>query len=361
MKKRLSIPALLLCAVLLLAGCGEKKPDPKESPKVEVVLNEEERISAPDFGASLIIPETFYGSGGDASLENQYSEAGYLALRLGYVDQVAINPAYEAYHEVQNNSDSTDAELQAAHEAYVKAFYSNSWDLAVVTMMPRADYQAAVDEKADLAELTGMPTDPEVFHETDEYVYLLCRPPYDTKTMTADNVQQIQVVEAFVDPILGSIRYTGVGKEPEAGQPSAMPAFTTTDLAGNTVTEDIFAQKDLTVVNVWGTFCGPCIGEMPELGQWAKDMPDNVQLIGIVCDAAQGDDTYIATANQIMESAGCEFVNLTVSSDLSALLDGIAAVPTTFLVDKQGNIVGDYIVGAQVEAYKAAVEAYLGG
>ena len=72
---------------------------------------------------------------------------------------------------------------------------------------------------------------------------------------------------------------------------SAFPAFTATDLDGNTATESIFTEKDLTVLNIWGTFCGPCIGEMPELGEWAKEMPDNVQIVGLIIDINGEEDT----------------------------------------------------------------------
>ena len=60
-----------------------------------------------------------------------------------------------------------------------------------------------------------------------------------------------------------------------ASFPSAVNVFSTTDLEGNTVTNDIFSQADLTVVNFWGTFCNPCINEMPELAKWNEEMPDN--------------------------------------------------------------------------------------
>ena len=88
-------------------------------------------------------------------------------------------------------------------------------------------------------------------------------------------------------------------RETEGGQPGSgeedasakseeravkMPAFTAKDLQGNEVTEEIFAGKDLTVLNIWGTFCPPCIREMPELGEWARAMPENVQLIGLITD-----------------------------------------------------------------------------
>ena len=143
--------------------------------------------------------------------------------------------------------------------------------------------------------------------------------------------------------------------------PDTMPEFSVTDLDGNTVTNDIFSQVDLTVVNFWGTFCGPCISEMPELGEWSKSMPDNVQIIGIITDVESEDSQEYADAQHFIEQTGASYVHLPVSGDFSELLEHIVGVPTTIFVDKEGNIVGDPIIGVHVEGYKNFVEDYLNG
>lgn len=146
--------------------------------------------------------------------------------------------------------------------------------------------------------------------------------------------------------------------QPDSG--SKMPAFTANDLDGNTVTESIFSEKDLTVVNIWGTFCGPCVGEMPELGAWAKNMPDNVQLVGLVIDIAGDDDTeHRDLAVSIMQNADADFTQIIGNQDFADILKDVYGVPTTMFVDKDGNIVGDPIVGANVDGYKTFVEDYL--
>ena len=134
-------------------------------------------------------------------------------------------------------------------------------------------------------------------------------------------------------------------------------AFTTTDLDGNEVTESIFSGYDLTVINVWGTFCGPCIGEMPELARWHKELPENVQLIGLVSDVNEGGD--VSAAQKILSDTGVEFVNLLSSNSLIPLLSMSQYVPTTYFVDSEGKMVGDPIVGADVNGYKQFVEEYL--
>ena len=77
--------------------------------------------------------------------------------------------------------------------------------------------------------------------------------------------------------------------------------FTAENLALESVDSSIFAEKDLTVLNVWGTFCGPCINEMPELGEWQRALPENVQIIGLVADVAGKEDKeHIELANMIL-------------------------------------------------------------
>lgn len=139
-----------------------------------------------------------------------------------------------------------------------------------------------------------------------------------------------------------------------------MPPFSAKDLDGNTVTEAIFSEKDLTVMNVWGTFCPPCIGEMPDLGEWARTMPENVQIVGLITDIAGDEDTeHLDLAVEITEKAGADFVQIIANNDFRVLMGGIIGVPTTFFIDKDGYIVGEPIVGADVEGYKRFVEDYL--
>lgn len=137
-------------------------------------------------------------------------------------------------------------------------------------------------------------------------------------------------------------------------------SFSSADLDKNKITDEIFSAADVTVVNVWGTFCPPCIREMPELTEWQKSMPKNAQIIGIVCDVNSTDDAKgISKAKAILKKSGATFPNVIANQSLAQFLNGIQFVPTTFLVDKNGNIVGDMIVGAQVAKYKKAVEDYL--
>lgn len=140
----------------------------------------------------------------------------------------------------------------------------------------------------------------------------------------------------------------------DAGQTKAgvLSSFSTTDLEGNTVDQSILADYDLTMVNVWATFCGPCINEMPDLGELAQEYADKkVQIIGLVSDVLNTDGTIseaqVQTARDIVEQTGANYVHLLPSEDLYGILGQISAVPTTFFVDKEGTQVGSAIVSAQ--------------
>lgn len=146
-----------------------------------------------------------------------------------------------------------------------------------------------------------------------------------------------------------------------SGGSETMPEFETIDLEGNAVTDEIFSQADLTVVNFWATYCSPCIDEMPDLQAWLEEMPENVQIIGILVDVASADAEEYELARQIVEKTGVTFTNLAVTDEMRGITDELIGVPTTFFVDKEGNFAGEEIVGTDVEGYKQFVEEYLDG
>ena len=140
---------------------------------------------------------------------------------------------------------------------------------------------------------------------------------------------------------------------------TAFGSFTSTDLDGNEVTDAIFAEKDLTILNVWGTYCDPCKEEMPELAEWTKELPDNVQIIGMVIDVPEGDADMIKTAKAICEDTGVKYVNIAANASIEEVLSNVEAIPTTFFLDSEGKTVSTPVVGNDVEAYKKAVQEYL--
>lgn len=129
--------------------------------------------------------------------------------------------------------------------------------------------------------------------------------------------------------------------------------FTTTDMEGNTVTQEIFSGYDLTMVNIWATWCGYCVEEMPELTKLKKMLPENVNLITICDDAAY--ETELT--QQILRESGANFQTLKTTEDMyTQLLAYVYAFPTTFFVNSEGIPVVQPLTG--VPSMENAADAY---
>jgi len=122
--------------------------------------------------------------------------------------------------------------------------------------------------------------------------------------------------------------------------------FNSQTLEGEEVTEEIFANADLTMVNIWGTFCGPCISEMPDLGEISREYADKgFQIVGMLCDVMEPGDE---TALEIVGETKADYTHIIASEDLTMnVLQYVSSVPTTVFVDKEGNLVGEVYAGAR--------------
>ncbi|MDR3279915.1 MAG: TlpA family protein disulfide reductase [Synergistaceae bacterium] len=141
---------------------------------------------------------------------------------------------------------------------------------------------------------------------------------------------------------------------------NVFPAFKSITLDGKSVTEAIFAGKKLTMLNIWATWCPPCVAEMPDLGSMGRAMPDGTQLVGLVFDISAGDRSAKSKAEEILSGAKANFVQIEYSDDMYPYLETVDAIPTTIFVDAKGNIIGEPLVGSRSEKdYRAAIEKIL--
>lgn len=135
----------------------------------------------------------------------------------------------------------------------------------------------------------------------------------------------------------------GCAKNQDSG--IALASFTAVDLEGNTQTEAIYAGNDLTMINLWATFCAPCIQEMPYLGEIAKEYSGKgFQIVGIVADAAKPEEAE--KARKLVDTTGADYLHLLPDQSLSPIMNASAYVPTTVFVDKNGKQVGELYIGA---------------
>ena len=144
---------------------------------------------------------------------------------------------------------------------------------------------------------------------------------------------------------------------PDDGSMQKFPAFEGKDLDGNPVkSDDLFSGNAVTVVNFWFTTCNPCVGELADLDALNRELAEKGgALIGVNTFTLDGDETAISEAKDVLTKKGATYQNVYFPSDGEAgkFTANIFAYPTTYVVDRSGNIVGEPIVGAITEKKQA--------
>ncbi len=142
--------------------------------------------------------------------------------------------------------------------------------------------------------------------------------------------------------------------------------FETTDIDGNAYTETVFSDYDLTLVNAFTTWCSPCVNELPELEKLYQELKDQgVGVVGMVLDTVKADgetdEDVLAKAQALKEKTGVTYPLLIPDAgNLNGRISGLQSFPESFFVDKEGNIVGEAIMGSNnLEGWKEIVEKQL--
>lgn len=143
----------------------------------------------------------------------------------------------------------------------------------------------------------------------------------------------------------------------------------TVDIKGEKVTKEIFADNKLTLVNIWATWCGPCVGEMPELEKLSKEYEGKgIAIKGLLAEVDMTDgklvegltDTERTTAEEILNGSNITYQQILISKAMKEQLGIIQGFPTTYFIDKDGNIVGKPFVGANSkDEWKKIIEQRL--
>ena len=177
-----------------------------------------------------------------------------------------------------------------------------------------------------------------------------------------------EIMQESIDGDMSVPAGSDTSTPPDDGSMQKFPAFEGKDLDGNTVKSDeLFSGNAVTVVNFWFTTCNPCVGELAELDALNKELAEKGgTLIGVNTFTLDGDEAAISEAKDVLAKKGATYQNVYFDSDGEAgkFTTNIFAYPTTYVVDRSGNIVGEPIVGAvtgkaQAEALQAQIDKAL--
>lgn len=235
----------------------------------------------------------------------------------------------------EQSADMSDATLEDLYQQENQFFadHSDAWNKAFGMMNkgtadPSGNY---ADFLADTVE-----SNKEAFTD-DEY-----------QTLTSD-IEAIRKIEEQIAELENQTAGSDTSDQKnDAGEASPFKNFSGQDLDGNSVDDSLFSGNAVTVVNFWFTGCKPCVAELSalnDLNEALKEMGGEV--VGINAETFDGNEDAIKEAKEILESQGANYRNLSISSDSDAgkYASEIMAFPTTILVDRNGNIVGDPMLG----------------
>lgn len=317
MKKILIICSVVIIAVTMFTACSDLKNVNKEfnSEKMITISGNMVEINN-EKPYSFVDPEFGFGFIG----LDEWKPLTENALGLNIINEAEINLSYNQFdflEIVRVNKDDKDS-IQRWED--VKSRYTKNIEVA---KYKKDIYYIAYNDTLPKTELSE-------------------------KDKTDINIL-IGSVEALKNNIM---IYPAHKVELEA----SLNKFTSIDMSGNKVTQDIFKKYDITMVNIWTTWCGFCVEEMPVLQELYSRLPKNINMISICIDASE--ETEIA--NQILSDSKTEFTTIQGNDELNkTLLDNIQGYPTTIFVDKDGSIVGEPQVGAPESDEAKLVEAYM--
>lgn len=369
--KRLNPIVLLTAVALLLAaltGCADSRAEtetttaPTESQDLSLNLGEAGMFRPVDCGlpAMAAYEYPFLGMTAvlpQAMLDRLDSREVFVFTEEDYTDSNAI--AYA----VLRFSETTEA--QRAEE--VMSIDILAWEAALKRVGAIGVYRKdAMELPSALDERTGCDTHEKIGESSDgAYAYYLSSNSGGSAELVAE-LKAAEITLSEMHELDMSLGYSAFSTDRIDGI-ETVGEFTTEDIFGQTYTQDIFAENDLTLVNAFATWCSPCVEEMPELEKLRQAYAEKGIKFGVVAvvldirTTSGIDEGASERAKTLYERSGAQFPFLIPDAgNMNGRLTGIESVPESFFVDSNGNIVSEPYIGSNsLEGWKTVVDAEL--
>lgn len=342
------VGAALMAGVLcftILSACSSAKPSASpETPGAGQESLPENTYELPVMGLTITLPE--------ALMERmEREEVKMFSREIGTEDGSALQYGFLSWMVEAQEDDGAES----AGNTYFE------WENGLVSVGSLGVYQADMVDLLD--ELTGCDEHQELGQSADgTYKYYL-----STSTTAAEElVAELRQIQTTITEMADFAQATDYDAPQSDFTGTSVGEFTTQDVNGNTYTQDIFQDYDLTLVNLFATWCSPCVAEMPDLEKLHQQMADRgVNVVGFVLDVLNEKGEIVQEdlerAQLLVERTGVTYpILLPDATYLNGRLTGIEAFPETFFVDKNGTIVGETYSGSgSLEDWLSVVEQEL--
>lgn len=284
----------------------------------------------------------------------------YGGMKCSFVNKEQI----DAYGKVIMNQSLDDTKKKSELDKIINSF-SKIWAINVIS-----DDKMPKDDEA-LKSLTGFDNN-EKLASVDGFNFVWST-MNKAEGLKGEDQEEYDKFYADLENVKKSIKVSKpLNINPSEGAQAAKFNFDSEDIFGNKfVSKDYLAEHEYTIVNVWGTFCGPCKAEMPDLAKAYEEYKDKVGFLGVVADIdpltdgmsdalKQNREDLVTLAKRIVNDKGVKYANIVPTQEMNDnFLAAVTGYPTTFVLDKEGNIVDAPAVGAQsYEQFKQLCEQY---
>ena len=391
--KRLVYLILISILAVSIVGCGQRDVEESKIEKPEIIkaedISSDELYINKDYNEKNM--KNIYGESLEIKDENIIfgsKKAGYIILNDNIIDKIENKDSLDClglgsfnfcmsyipskYMDKMNalteeakklKEENKDPEILSEEEImeFYTEMFSNSYNYISFFAVKKENE----NERQDYLQTKEQYKEDELIFESEtmEYHLLYNKEVNENENWKTSDVEDIKFLSENIKLLRENLILFSPIEAPKFSSLSSFKDFETTDVDGNKINQDIFKDYDLTLVNIWATYCGPCIMELPDLQKVFENSAKNINLISICTDGKED----LELTKEILEKKEVTFKTLVASESLNEnVLNNISATPTTVLVDSEGNIIGEPIVGAfssdseeNISEYNKLIESYI--
>ncbi|WP_052356616.1 TlpA family protein disulfide reductase [[Clostridium] dakarense] len=362
MKRRYLITGFLI-ATLALGGCtntGNKTENNKNVEQTQSnTKSDPKEVYISDLGVKYIMPKTWEKAG----IQETIFEENEMAFQ--FISSQDLKSVSEMTKKIESKKVEDEGVIDEEAEGKLMDQYMKK--------MKNIGYIAKLDKNkaSDLlkSEEYSKYSKKDKIGEMNNYeYYFIYNDKVDDSNLSDASKAELKNIESSINEFKESIKIVDPAKEKpnktvekaEEQTLNGTVEFKSKTIQGKNIDSSIFKNNKLTMINIWGTYCGPCIDEMPELQELYKEVKaNNVNVIGIVSDTPDEENELLAKS--ILDKTGAKFDNVIPDKGLYEWISkNVKGTPTTIFVDKDGKIVGSALVGsASKDDYKAKIDEVL--